>query len=100
MGRCSPAHAEEVAWGCFCFRDWALSGHFRRTGVEFARAAALAAPRNARYAWAVARMLRRYGRWREAAHWFRRAHRVAVWTHDYECQVNAMLDLAGMYARV
>ena len=100
MARCSADQGHEVAWLCICISDWALSGHFRRTGAEFAKAAALAAPRNARYAWAAARMLRRYRRWREAEHWFERAHRVAVWTDDYECQVNAVLDLAAMYARV
>lgn len=96
MGHPNGEGHEQVAWACLCISDWALDRGFRTTGIEFARAAGLAWPRNPRYAWVVAQLLHSNGRNDQAHQWFRRAHRVAIWTDDWTCQVKVLLAWGEM----
>jgi len=90
----------EVAWACVCISDWAAERGAPKTSLQFATAAALAWPRHARYAWLVARMLRTQSRLGEAEAWFRRAHRVATWTDDWEAKARTLNSLGNLhYAR-
>ncbi|HET7232458.1 MAG TPA: hypothetical protein VFJ16_20790 [Longimicrobium sp.] len=105
MAHAETASPREVAWACICISDWASERGARATAVQFAMAAAFAWPRHARYSWLVARLLRTYGNLREAETWFRRSHRLAVWTDDVEAQASTLAGLgnlsytAGNYAR-
>ena len=94
-----PLEAEpgEVAKACMGVADWALSVSAGRTALAFAEAAALAWPRNARYAWLAGRLQRTHGQVRNAERWLRRAHRVAVWTDDFEGQARALIGLGNLF---
>lgn len=96
MARPDVHRKDDVAWACICICEWALEQRFGRTGAGFAVAAAVAAPRNARYACVAAHLVRRHRRLPEAEHWFRRAHRVATWTDDWACQVQALIGWADV----
>lgn len=105
MARPRAASERDVAWACICISDWASEQGAPATAVQFAMAAAFAWPRHARYAWLVARMLRARGDLRAAETWFRRSHRLAVWTDDWEAQASTLAGLGnlsyttGNYAR-
>ena len=86
---------EEIARACLALADWALSQQAQETALAFAGLAALVWPRHPRYAWTYGRLLRGRGRMREAEHWFRRSHRIAVWLGDFEAQVKC-LDSLGV----
>ncbi len=96
MARPEAATPREVAWVCVCIADWATEREARGTALLFTKAAALAWPRHARYAWMVARMLRVQNRVRESEAWFRRAHRVAVWSDDWEAQARTLNSLGNL----
>jgi len=91
------ANRARAAWACMAVSDWAVERGARQTALAFAQLAALSAPRNARYAWLVARLRFADGRLREAEPWYRRAHRVAVWTDDREVQVRSLNSLGLSY---
>ena len=96
MSRPETATQREVSWACICIADWATERGARGTALRFTEAAALAWPRHARYAWMVARMLRAQDRVRESEAWFRRAHRVAVWSDDWEAQARTLNSLGNL----
>ena len=96
MSEPDAASPHEVAWACVCLSDWASERGARATALQFAQAAAFAWPRHPRYAWLVARGLRAQGRFREAEVWFRRAHRIAVWTDDWEAQALTLNSLGNL----
>lgn len=96
MAHPEAATPREVAWVCVCIADWAMEREARGTALLFTKAAALAWPRHARYAWMVARMLRVQNRVRESEAWFRRAHRVAVWSDDWEAQARTLNSLGNL----
>lgn len=100
LARPESAAARDVAWACVCVMEWATEHHAPRTAVLFAQGAALAWPQHPRYAWLAARLLRARGRMREAEAWFRRAHRVAVWSDDAEAQVRAIIGLGVLRMHV
>ncbi|HYJ80290.1 MAG TPA: tetratricopeptide repeat protein, partial [Longimicrobiaceae bacterium] len=83
----------EAAWACLTVSDWAIERGDGGTALAFAQLAAWVWPQNARYAWIVARLLFGEGRFREAEPWYRRAHRVAVWSDDWEAQARALNSL-------
>ncbi|MFL5384789.1 MAG: hypothetical protein ACJ8GN_19880 [Longimicrobiaceae bacterium] len=84
---------DEIARACLALADWALSQQAQETALAFAGLAALVWPRHPRYAWTYGRLLRGRGRMREAEHWFRRSHRVAVWLGDFEAQAKCLNSL-------
>jgi hypothetical protein len=96
MAQPEAATQREVAWVCICIADWATERGARATALRFTEAAALAWPRHARYAWMVARMLRAQNKVRESEAWFRRAHRVAVWSDDWEAQARTLNSLGNL----
>jgi tetratricopeptide (TPR) repeat protein len=100
MAEPASATPREVAWACVCISDWASERGARATALQFAQAAAHAWPRHPRYAWLVARVLRGQGRMRESDAWFRRAHRIAVWTDDWEAQALTLNSLGNLYLAV
>lgn len=83
----------ELARACLCVADWALSVSAPNTALAFAGLAALVWPGHPRYAWTYGRLLRGRGRMREAEHWFRRSHRIAVWLGDWEAQAKSLNSL-------
>lgn len=85
----------EIAAACLALADWALSQGAQVTALAFAGLAALVWPGHPRYAWTYGRLLRGSGRMREAEHWFRRSHRIAVWLGDWEAQAKC-LDSLGV----
>ncbi|HEU4452073.1 MAG TPA: tetratricopeptide repeat protein, partial [Longimicrobium sp.] len=91
------ADRSRAAWACMCIAEWALDRGARRTAIAYTQLAALVAPRNARYAWLAARLLFDAGRFRDAEPWYRRAHRVAIWTDDWEGQARALNSLGLSY---
>ena len=91
------ADRSRAAWACMCIAEWALDRGARRTAVAYTQLAALVAPRNARYAWLAARLVFTEGELREAEPWYRRAHRIAVWTDDWEGQARALNSLGLSY---
>lgn len=86
---------DEIARACLAMADWALSQQAQETALAFAGLAALVWPGHPRYAWTYGRLLRGRSRMREAEHWFRRSHRIAVWLGDWEAQVKC-LDSLGV----
>jgi tetratricopeptide (TPR) repeat protein len=88
---------EEIARACLALADWALSQQAQETALAFAGLAALVWPRHPRYAWTYGRLLRGRGRMREAEHWFRRSHRIAVWLGDFEAQVKCLDSLGILF---
>ncbi|HEU4560178.1 MAG TPA: hypothetical protein VFS20_20170 [Longimicrobium sp.] len=96
MARAETATQREVAWACICIADWATERGARGTALRFTEAAALAWPRHARYAWLVARLLKARGDLRAAETWFRRSHRLAVWTDDWEAQASTLAGLGNL----
>jgi len=82
-----------LAQACFCVAEWALGHEAHQTGVAFAMLGSLVWPWHPRYAWAAARLLRSYGRMREAESWFARAYRVAVWMEDRVAQAKSLASL-------
>lgn len=100
MARPKMASERDVAWACICISDWASERGARKTALQFAIAAALAWPRHARYAWMVARMLRAHDQLRESEAWFRRAHRVAIWSDDWEAQARVLNSLGNLHLAV
>ncbi|HEV7589158.1 MAG TPA: tetratricopeptide repeat protein, partial [Longimicrobium sp.] len=84
---------DEIARACLAMADWALSQNAQETALAFAGLAALVWPQHPRYAWTYGRLLRGSGRMREAEHWFRRSHRIAVWLGDWEAQVKCLNSL-------
>jgi tetratricopeptide (TPR) repeat protein len=96
---------DEIARACLALADWALSQQAQETALAFAGLAALVWPGHPRYAWTYGRLLRGRGRMREAEHWFRRSHRIAVWLGDWEAQVRCLNSLGvlsyltGNYSR-
>jgi tetratricopeptide (TPR) repeat protein len=100
MGRPLTANPDQVAPACLAVCDWAVGEGAESTALAFAEAAALAWPGNARFAWVAGRMLREHGRMKHAERWLRRAHRVAVWTDDWESQARSLNSLGNVhYAR-
>jgi tetratricopeptide (TPR) repeat protein len=91
------ADRSRAAWACMCIAEWALDRGARRTAIAYTQLAALVAPRNARYAWLAARLLFDTGRFRDAEPWYRRAHRVAIWTDDWEGQARSLNSLGLSY---
>jgi tetratricopeptide (TPR) repeat protein len=91
------ADRSRAAWACMCLAEWALDQGARRTAIAFTQLAALIAPRNSRYAWLAARLLFEVSRFREAEPWLRRAHKVAVWTDDWEGQTRALNSLGLLF---
>jgi tetratricopeptide (TPR) repeat protein len=91
------ADRSRAAWACMCLAEWAIDRGARRTAIAFTQLAALIAPRNSRYAWLAARLVFAEGDLREAEPWYRRAHRVAVWTDDWEGQARALNSLGLSY---
>jgi len=100
MAEAASASPRDIAWACVCISDWAAERGARATALQFAQAAAHAWPRHPRYAWLVARMLRGQRRMREAEVWFRRAHRIAVWTDDWEAQALTLNSLGNLHLSV
>lgn len=96
MARPGTAVPKRVAWACTCLAEWAADRGARETALVVSEAAALSWPRHARYAWVVACMYRAAVRPVLATHWFVRAYRVAVWTYDWEAQVQCLRGLAGL----
>lgn len=88
---------KRFAWACLCVSDWAIGRGAKATAVAYAQLAALSWPRHARYAWVVARLLFGQTRFREAEPWYRRAHRVGVWTDDWEIQAKSLNSLGLVY---
>jgi len=84
---------DEIARACLALADWALSQQAQETALAFAGLAALVWPGHPRYAWTYGRLLRSRGRVREAEHWFRRSHRIAVWLGDWEAQARSLNSL-------
>jgi tetratricopeptide (TPR) repeat protein len=84
---------DEIARACLALADWALSQQAQETALAFAGLAALVWPGHPRYAWTYARLLRGRSRMREAEHWFRRSHRIAVWLGDWEAQAKCLNSL-------
>jgi tetratricopeptide (TPR) repeat protein len=91
------ADRSRAAWACMCLAEWAIDQGARRTAIAFTQLAALIAPRNSRYAWLAARLVFAEGDLRDAEPWYRRAHRVAVWTDDWEGQARALNSLGLSY---
>ncbi|HEX2202256.1 MAG TPA: tetratricopeptide repeat protein [Longimicrobium sp.] len=87
------AEPREVAWACACVAEWGLERRASDTALDFARGAALAWPDHARYAWLIGLIFRGRGHLREAEAWLRRAHRVAVWTDDWEARARSLNSL-------
>ena len=100
MARPRTACESDVAWVCICISDWAVEHGARKTALQFAMAAAFAWPRHARYAWTVARMLRAQNQMQESEAWFRRAHRVAIWSDDWEAQARVLNSLGNLHRAV
>lgn len=96
MARPDTAASKHVAWACMCLAEWAADRGARESVLVVSEAAALSWPRHARYAWVVACMYRAALRPGLATHWFVRAYRVAVWTRDWEAQVQCLRGLAGL----
>jgi tetratricopeptide (TPR) repeat protein len=88
---------DEIARACLALADWALSQQAQETALAFAGLAALVWPGHPRYAWTYGRLLRGRGRMREAEHWFRRSHRIAVWLGDWEAQVKCLDSLGILF---
>jgi tetratricopeptide (TPR) repeat protein len=91
------ADRSRAAWACMCLAEWAIEQGARRTAIAFTQLAALIAPRNSRYAWLAARLVFAEGDLRDAVPWYRRAHRIAVWTDDWEGQARALNSLGLSY---
>jgi len=91
MAHPCAARKEEVAWACICLAEWAQEEGFAGIAEGFSKLSAYAWPRNARYAVLAAHVLFVSGKTREAESWFTRAHKVAIWTDDWTCQVRALL---------
>ncbi|HEX8695652.1 MAG TPA: tetratricopeptide repeat protein [Longimicrobium sp.] len=91
------ADPKRLSWACFCVSDWATGREAKATALAFTQLAALVWPRHARYAWVVGRLMCAFGRVRESEPWFRRAHRVAVWTDDWEAQARSINSLGLVY---
>jgi hypothetical protein len=85
---------EDVARACLAISDWALQHGHGRTAVDFSKDAALAWPQNPRYACIAGGILKSIREVAEAEWWFRRAHRVAVWSRDREAQIRALIGWA------
>ena len=98
LARGPAAERRELALACAAVADWALAEGAERTGLAFAEAAALAWPRNSRFAWLAGRLLRSRGRMKDAERWLRRAHRVSVWTDDWEGQARSMISLGNLFS--
>ncbi len=90
------ARPDQVSLACLAVSDWAIDAGHEHTALAYAEAAALAWPANARYAWVAGRMMRSHGRMKEAERWLRRAHRVAVWTDDWETQARSLNSLGTL----
>lgn len=73
--------------------EWGLERRATDTALDFARGAALAWPDHARYAWTIGLIFGSHGQLREADAWLRRAHRVAVWTDDWEARARSLNSL-------
>jgi len=99
LGAGEGADAAMIAQSCVAVADWLLEAGAWQSALLFAEAAALAYPQNARMAWMAGRMLRNYGRMREAELWLRRAYRVAAWTRDVETQDLALNSLGNLFAQ-
>ena len=82
LGEADDASAERLARACFCVSEWALDHGASSTALAFAEAAALCWSENPRYAYTAGRLLRAYGRSREAEEWMRRTVRVALSVGD------------------
>lgn len=93
MARPFDAEPREVAWACACVAEWGLERRATDTALDFARGAALAWPDHARFAWLIGLVFDRHSRLREADAWLRRAHRVAVWTDDWEARARSLNSL-------
>jgi tetratricopeptide (TPR) repeat protein len=100
LARPGEADAERVAWACVCVAEWALDAGAHQTALAFARTAALAFPQQARYAWLVGRLLRGQGMLRDSEAWLRRAHRVGVWTDDWEAQARTLTSMGRLHHEV
>lgn len=93
LGEASP---ETIAHACLSVTDWALEHGYVATALGFAEAAGLAWPQHGRYAWLAGRLLRKYGRLREAEPWMRRAAKNAASMNDREGQVLAINSLGNV----
>lgn len=93
----TQAAPEAMARACLCVTEWALPRGFVGTGLAFAEAAALCWPDHPRYAWTVGRLMRTYGRLREAEQWLKRSNRIAVSNGDWETQSLAMSSIGNLF---
>ena len=99
LGAGEGADVRQISHACMAACEWLLEQGAWRSALLFAEAAALAWPSNPRPAWTAGRMLRNYGRMREAELWLRRAARIAVWNGDFETQDLALNSLGNLFAQ-
>ncbi|HEU4560034.1 MAG TPA: tetratricopeptide repeat protein [Longimicrobium sp.] len=99
LGAGESADVRQVAHASMAACEWLLGAAAWQSALLFAEAAALAWPSNPRLAWVTGRMLRKYGRMREAELWLRRSARIAVWNGDAETQDLALNSLGNLFAQ-
>lgn len=98
----APARADSavLANACLSVADWALGRDAGAAALLFAELGAEAWPENPRVAWVAGKLMRARAAHREAALWFHRAARVAVWNEDWEAQALALNSLGNLYLKV
>ncbi|HET7231136.1 MAG TPA: hypothetical protein VFJ16_14080 [Longimicrobium sp.] len=99
LGAGERANLQRMANGCMVVGEWLLERGAWQSSLLYFEAAALAWPHNPRLAWTTGRMLRNYGKMREAELWLRRAARIAVWNGDEETQDLALNSLGNLFAQ-
>ncbi|HEX2202200.1 MAG TPA: tetratricopeptide repeat protein [Longimicrobium sp.] len=95
----SRADPATLANASLSVADWALGRDAGAAALLFAELGAEAWPENPRIAWVAGKVARAQAAHREAALWFRRAARVAVWNEDWEAQSTALNSLGNLHLK-
>jgi tetratricopeptide (TPR) repeat protein len=96
IGSPGAGHGEAVAEACAAIGTWADREGAQATALAFRQAAALSAPMNAAFAYAVGKLARRRGEAPRAETWFRHAVMIGRQSGDWTSYSQAYISLGNM----